>query len=114
MGNIIYVVSTFVIVYLTYYIVIISKPSKLKKYILKGRETNIIKNRFNINLEKVNKRKVANYFAITNSFMIALMTFILLFIDNYIIKFIVAFVLFVILTIIFYLAIGKKIKKEEK
>ena len=108
-----YIMTTFVFVYLIYYVVIINKEKRLNKYILKSRETNIIKNRYDIDLKNINKKKTANYFALSHAFMISLMTFVVFFIENVILKFLVAFISFTVLTIIFYLAIGKYIKKEE-
>lgn len=113
MTNLIYAFIFSIIVYLIYFFLIINNPKKLKKYIENGRETKMIKTRYNLDYNKLNHKMVANYFAITNSFMIGLMFLIVINIKNFILKFLVAFIVFTFLTVILYLKIGKKLKQKE-
>jgi hypothetical protein len=113
MTNLVYALVFSIIVYLIYFFLIINNPKKLKKYIENGRETRIIKTRYNLDYNKLNHKMVANYFAIANSFMIGLLFLIVININNFILKILIAFIVFTFLTVILYLQIGKKLKQKE-
>ena len=113
MTNLIYAFCFSITVYLLYFFLIINNPKKLKKYIENGRETKIIKTRYNLDYGKLNHKMVANYFAFANSFMIGLIFLIVINIKSFLLKILIAFIVFTFLTIILYLQIGKKLKMKE-
>lgn len=113
MKEILYGLIVSIFMYFTYYLVIIKKPIRLKRYINNSRETKMIKDRYKLNYDKLNHKMVANYFALANSFMIGVAFFVVSFVKNYVLKLLVAFVTLSFLTIFLYLQIGKILKKKE-
>ncbi|MEG0266646.1 MAG: hypothetical protein RR659_03250 [Bacilli bacterium] len=114
MENLIYSIIISLVVYIIYYVIIIRKPKRLEKFIKNSRETNIIKTRFNLNYDLLDHKMIANYFAISNSFMIGLIFFIVMFVKNYVLKLLIAFISFTTLIVIIYLNIGKILKRKEE
>ena len=106
-------IGIFVFVYLCYLLFIILNKKKLKKYINKSREVNMIKKRFNLNLDKINHRLVANLFALTNGFILCVSYIAVSLINNIIIKLLVTLLIMVILVYILYIMIGKYLKGKE-
>ena len=113
MKEILYGLIVSIFMYFTYYLVIIKKPIRLKRYINNSRETKMIKDRYKLNYDKLNHKMVANYFALANSLMIGVAFFVVSFVKNYVLKLLVAFVTLSFLTIFLYLQIGKIFKKKE-
>ena len=113
MINIIYGLLFTILVYLTYWIIIIKNPRRLRKFIFEGREANMLKGRYKLDYNKLDHKMVANYFAITNSCMIGLIFIFVINIPNFVLKIVISFFTLLILTIVSYLKIGEILKKKE-
>lgn len=113
MENIYIGITILLIIYVLYYLLIISNDRRLKKFINKSRETTLVGSRFKINYSKVDNKMVAKLFAINNASIISLTYIIVMYIDNIVLKLLSAFLIFTVLIVISYLKIGKYIKKKE-
>ena len=60
-------IGVFVLIYLCYLLFIALNKKKLKKYIDKSREVQIIRRKYNLNLDKVNHKLVANIFGLNDN-----------------------------------------------
>ncbi len=115
MEKILFAFITAIVIYLLYLVLIVNNERRLNKYINKSKECQLIKGRYKINFDKVNKKKVAHLFALSNSLIIGVTFSIILFVDNFILKLLCAFLIFTFLILFTYLYIGKYVKsKEEK
>lgn len=113
MDNVYIGLGVMAVIYLLYFILIISNKRRLGKYIKTSKEVVLIKARYKIDFDKVNHKLVANLFALTNSIILGVTYIIVMTIDNFILKLLVAFLVFMFSLIISYLQIGKYIKKKE-
>jgi hypothetical protein len=113
MGEVYFGLFIIVVVYLLYFILIISNKRRLNSYIKKSKETVLIGARYKINFDKVNHKLVANIFAITNASIIGITFMIIATIHNIILKLLVAFLVATSLIVVSYLKIGKYIKGKE-
>ena len=113
MEKVLYGLGCSVFIYLLYLLLIISNERRLNKFINKGKECQLIKGRFKINFDKVDKKMVANLFAIDNALILGITFSIVLFVKNFILKLLFAFLIFTFLITFTYLQIGKFVKNKE-
>lgn len=104
-------IIVFVIINLCYLVIILNKRN-LKKYINKSREVNIIKRKYDLDLNKINHKKLAFTLGISNAFIISITYYTFIFIKNVILRLGLSFVLLIILSLIVYTLIGKYYRKE--
>ncbi len=121
MEYVILFITTFILVYLFYYLFVIKKENALKK-MKQGKEFKLLSRLGNINLDKYDVKRVSKAIALSNSFIISVMvTFeivMTIFIENFyawiIISSIIALILLVPLIMGVYKFTGKRLKKEGK
>lgn len=106
-------IGVMIIIYLLYFVLIISNKRRLSKYISNSKETNLIKARYKIDFNKVNHKLVANLFAINNSIIIGITYMLIMLINNFLVKLLIAFIVFIVLLVVSYMQIGKYIKRRE-
>lgn len=112
-------ITTFILVYLFYYLFVIRKEIALKK-MKQGKEFKLLSRLGDIKLDSYDIKKVSKAIALANSFIISVMvTFeivMTIFIENFylwlIVSSILALILLVPLIMIVYKITGKKLKKE--
>ena len=105
--------SVFIIIYLFYYIAVISKNKKLDK-LMEGMEITYLKKRYNLKLKKANKKKLGGIIALTNSFIVSITILLVSMVKHHILKLMIAFIILVPLIIISYHIIGLYLKRSEK
>lgn len=104
---------SFSLVYLIYYLFVIRREKKLKK-LLTSTECLYLKVKYNVHLEKIDLKTLANHIAIVNSFIMATTVFIISVIDNWLLKFVCGFFVLMLLILISYHLLGTYYKKKEK
>ena len=78
-------IIAFLLIYLIYFLFVVSRKrttEKLKNSI----EVRYLINRYNIELDKIDMKKLSNRIAISNSFIMATVFIIILFVKNFILK----------------------------
>ena len=113
MEQFIFSLIAFLLIYLFYLITVISRKNKLDK-LMDGTEITYLKKRYKLSLKKINKKKIGNIIALTNSFIFALTVFTVSFIENHILMLLVGFIILIPLIIICYHLIGVYLKRSEK
>lgn len=103
---------TFCVIYLLYFLLVVNRKKAINKF-KNSMEVKYLMNKYSINIDKVNIKKLANMVALSNSFIITTVFIVIIFIDNFILKMLVAFVILFPLIIIIYWLLGKILKKEE-
>ena len=111
MENILTALGTFILVYLVYLFLIVLRKKKVKKY-QNSTEVKFLVNRYNINIKKINLKKLANLLALTNSFIIAVTILAVSYINGFILKLMVGFIVLFPMILIFYSIIGKQLSKK--
>ena len=105
---------TFLIVYLAYFITVISNHKKLEKFKISNQVMIFIK-KYKIKITDSNVKEVAQLVALGNAFIIAVAITVVELVKNFILKILVAFLVIIPLILIVYSLIGKHmIKKESK
>lgn len=112
-------ITTFILVYLFYYLFVIRKENALKK-MKQGKEFKLLSRLGDVKLDSYDIKKVSKAIALANSFIISVMvTFeivMTIFIENFylwlIVSSVLALILLVPLIMIVYKITGKKLKKE--
>ena len=112
MGNILFGLISFMLIYLFYLVTVITRKNKLDK-LMKGMEITYLKKRYKISLKKVNKKKLGHLIAFTNSFIFALTVSIVSFIENHILMLLVGFIILIPLIIICYHILGLYLRSDE-
>lgn len=112
MKEVVFSLVIFVVLYLFYFFTVILKKSKLDKF-MKGTEVLYLKKRYNLTLNNIKPKVLANVIALTNSLIISITLLIVVLIDNYILKLFVAFIILVPSIILCYHIIGTCLKKRE-
>ncbi len=102
----------FVIVYLVYYLVIVSRKKGLEAF-KTGKQLLFFKNAYKLDIENLNHKKFANSLSLVNAFIIAITVTLLEFFDSLIIKLVVGFVILIPLILICYYILGRVYKKKE-
>lgn len=103
---------TFCVIYLLYFLLVVNRKKAINKF-KNSMEVKYLMNKYSVNIDKVNIKKLANMVALSNSFIITTVFIVIIFIDNFILKMLVAFVILFPLIIIIYWLLGKILKKEE-
>jgi len=112
MIELVYFIVTFTILYLIYLLTIVFRKKGLKKF-KKSTEVNILKNKYKLDLEKINMKKLANTIALSNSFLIATTVFLVSVIENFTLKIIIACTVMLPFILVLYHFIGTYFKKKE-
>lgn len=112
MNHIVNFTVSFIIVYLFYLITVIIQKKRYGEF-KKGSQVMYFVNKYKLNLDNINIKKLINILSLTNSFIIAITFTLVLLFDNYIIQLLVGFVIIIIITLICYSFIGLYLKKEE-
>lgn len=110
--NFIIYIMMFVVVYLIYYVFVISRKNVLNKF-KNGKELTYLKYKYKIKITNKNLKKIANTTVLGNSFIISTTLFIISYIDNFFVKLFVLMVSILILILIVYHIIGNYYKKQE-
>lgn len=111
-ASLIYFGLTFLIVYCIYYF---RSVKKAKKDIDKmSVETKYLVLKYNINLKKINYKSFLNVVAITGSFDIALVAFIISFFNNIFIQLLIGFLVLIPVILISFSIIGNHYKDNSK
>ncbi len=109
--EIVLTIITFIIIYLFYLIFVIIRPKKLQKF-KDNMYVKYLVNNYNLDLNKVNLKKLANIIAIINSFIIAVVLGIVSITDNILLWVILSIVLLIPFQLISYGIIGKICQKK--
>lgn len=112
MKELIYFIITFVLIYLLYLVLVILRKKGLTKF-EKSTEVLYLQKKYKINLKKISVKSLANVVGLTNSFLIALVVFLVSVIDNFLLKFVIAFLIMIPMILILYHFIGVYYKKKE-
>jgi hypothetical protein len=110
MDLVIIFIAFFLITYILYYFLLIRKskkydPNKLPQEVL------FLKRRYNLNLEKINYRKLVKTLALVNSLIMAFTVVIVGFVKHFLLQFLLAFLILFPLIYITYSIIGKHYEK---
>lgn len=111
--NLIYSIISFIVVFLIYYSTVFTRKSKIKKY-RKSTEIKLLENKYKVNIDNYDLKKLGITLALYNSLIISITVFIIGFIKNIYLKLIVGFVIIVILILVVYSFIGKSLRKGDK
>lgn len=103
---------SFIIIYLIYFLVIISRKKGLESF-KKGKQLEFFINTYKLDKKKLDIKRFANTLSLTNSFIIALTLTILEFTNNLIIKLLLCVIILTALMLIMYNYLGKTYKKKE-
>ena len=120
MQELILFLMTFVFVFLLYKILVVRKAKKKGKKFKEPIEITYLVNRYNLDLEKVNYKKLLRVISITSSFDISLVVTIIVLLDNFFLEVILGFILTLVIILLsyhmVYLVYKKKgmIKNESK
>lgn len=101
----------FIFVYLIYLCLVVFRKKKLTKY-RTSTEVRYLEARYNVDIDKINLKLLANTMALANAFIIANTVTIISFIDNLIIKLMVGFVVLVPMILLVYHLLGKYYQKK--
>ena len=112
MNYIVLFMISFILIYTTYYIVIINRKKGLESF-KKGKQLEFFIKAYKLDKNKLNIKKFANSLSLTNSFIIALTITIMEFIDNLIIKLLLCVIILTTLMLVMYNYLGKAYKKKE-
>jgi len=113
MENILFGITAFILIYLFYLITVISRKNKLDK-LMEATEVTYLKKRYKLSLKKVNKKKLGNLIALTNSFIFSFTVFIVSFIENHILLLLTGFIILIPLIIISYYVLSLYLRRSEK
>ena len=91
--------------------VILNKKKMAKVFQMSG--ARLIKGRYDVNFDNINKRKFAFLLALTDSFIFATTFVVMILFENTIISFLVAIPVLLTLIIGLYSLIGSRMKKKE-
>ena len=111
MREIILFVITFLMIYLIYYIFVISKEKTLNKW-KNGKEMTYLKKVYKIKVKDL--KKMANIIACTNALIVAITVSVISVINNFISQMLIGFVVLIILILLAYHIIGKYYQKKGK
>ena len=103
---------SFIIIYLTYFIIVINRKKGLDSF-KKGKQLGFFIKTYKLDKNKLDIKKFANALSLTNSFIIAFTLTILELFDNLIIKLLICVIILIILMLIMYSFLGNLYKKKE-
>ncbi len=112
MNFLIFFVLIFIIIYLFYILVLNKYRLKKKKYENMG-ELNYLVYKFNLDIQKINRKKLLNIIGFVNAFIISFTGAVVSLIPlNYIFQMIIGFIILLILIYICYELLGRKLVKK--
>lgn len=111
MEQMILFVFTFLFVYLFYLFFIVLRKKTISKYD-KSKEVMYLKNKYKLDLSKINMKILANTIGLLNAFIIALVLFVIDFFDSFIFKMLIGFVTLFPIILISYHILGKILQKN--
>ncbi len=106
-------IFTFIIIYLLYFFTIIMRTNSQNKF-TKSLEITYLINRYNINIEKLNYKRLMHIIALANSLIISVTFLVTNFINRLIFKLIIGFIILIVLEILVYHMIGKIYQIKER
>ena len=112
MKNFIIFLVLFAIVYLFYFIFVISRKKVLKKF-TKGKELTFLKYKNNLDYSKFNIKALAHLVALANAFILSITVTIISIFNNFLIQMLVGLLVLIPLILIIYGIIGKVLKKKQ-
>lgn len=110
MEELIIYITVFILVYLGYFVLVISRDKKSKEF-KKSSEVVYLSTKYKLDLNKINMKKLNHVLALTNSFIIANVALIVGLVDGYVMQILVGFVLALPMIIGCYHLIGKYFQK---
>ncbi len=102
---------TFVVVFLIYELILVRKYKKGKSD-KRPVEVTYLLNRYNLNLKKVNYKKLLNIVSLVSSFDIAVVVTVMGLTDNFLLEILIGCFLTIILILSSYSIVGKIYKKK--
>ena len=113
MKYLIFFVFAFLLVFLTYVLII---NRKRKEYTAgkKFTEVNYIVNKFKLDMRKVKYKKLLWITTIANSFIVAATSTLVINVDGFVWQLLVGFVILLLLTFVIYEIIGRILKRKGK
>ena len=105
-------ISSFLIIYLIYYLLVVRREKGLEAF-KNGKQVLFFKTVYKLDLKKLDCKKFAKSLSLVNAFIVALTVTIIELIDGYILKLLVGFVILIPLILICYYILGKSYKKKE-
>jgi len=109
---ILYVV-TFILVYLFYFVFVLSRKNVLKKF-PDGKNMMYLKLKYKLKINDKNLKSIAHSVILANSFILSTTVFIACLFDSFILGILVAFVPMVLLILVLYHIIGTHFKKKQE
>lgn len=104
-------ISTFVIVYLIYFCLVLLNKRMLKKF-MNGTEVKYLKSKYKIKVK--DEKRLAYTIIFTNSFILALTFVLVYYVENLIYKLLLGFVLLIPLILITYHFLGKYYNRKKR
>ncbi|MDD2435375.1 MAG: hypothetical protein PHO63_03890 [Bacilli bacterium] len=112
MGDLIFAIIVFIIIYLLYLGIVILNKEKLEKF-TKAKEISLLVSKYKLDLKQINIKKLVNMVALSNSFIMALAIYLVSLVENIFLQILVAFVVIFPSILIIYPLIGNYFKKKE-
>ena len=100
-----------VVINLSYLVILLNERNQ-KRYINKSREITMLKNKYNLDLNKINNKKIIFVMGLVNSVILSITYLVFVFIKNIILKLLCSFILIIVLSLILYSLVGKYFRKE--
>ena len=104
-------IMTFLLVFIVYEIFIVRKSKKDKRR-KKPIEVNYLINKYNLDIDKLNYKKLLNIISLVSAFDISLVVTIVSLLDNFYMQLMVGFVLIMALILVSYDIVGRIYKKK--
>ena len=111
-----YIVSfllSFIIIYMFYFFTVILQKKRYNKF-KKSNQVMYFVNKYKLNVNKIDIKKLIKIISFTNSLIIALCFTIVFKIDNYLLMLLIGLVTIIPLTIICYHYVGMYLQREAK
>ena len=102
----------FILVYLFYFVFVLSRKNILKKFAT-GKEISYLKYKYGVNINDKNLKSISNKVCLANSFILATTLFVVTRFNNLILEILLGIVTLVILIIVLYYLIGNYYKKKQ-
>ncbi len=113
MNIVAFFILAFVIVYLFYLVTVVLQKKRFEKFKLSN-QVLYFKNRFKLDIEKLNIKSFVNIISLINAFIIACGFSIAMLVENFLLQLLIGFIVIIILTFLCYEMYGKILRKKEK
>ena len=113
MRQIILFISIFSIVYLLYFLFVISRAKSLNKW-KNGRELSFLKYRYKLNYEKINIKALGHVIALSNAFIISTVVTVISLFKNFLLQMLLGVIILVPFILIVYHIIGKIYQNKQR